>query len=184
MTETPFPSKENLCTRFATEVIPHRASTHSISTKIIPDQERNGTEKMRLEQFSGNIIDFSKLPNLRDEATTLMGLGDSNVGGRTRAFSRNVLSTEIADPSYSHLTLVDLSGLIHSENKAQTKEDVELSSAWSTTTSRRSGTSLWPSSAARMTAPMRYYWLSVVRSIQRQPYYWHLSQAGLSGARF
>ncbi|KAI7233482.1 hypothetical protein KC330_g5346 [Hortaea werneckii] len=83
ITEIPFPRKENLCTRFAIEIILRRAP--------------------------------------------LMGLdGDDGGSGTARAFSRDVLSIEIAGPGRPHLTLVDLPGLIHSENKMQSKEDVEL----------------------------------------------------------
>ncbi|KAI6871030.1 hypothetical protein KC343_g5239 [Hortaea werneckii] len=96
LTGIPFPRKENLCTRFATEIILRRAPQVAISTKIIPDKE----------------------------ATNLMGLGGG--GEPARAFSRDVLSIEIAGPGCPHLTLVDLPGLIHSENKMQTKEDVDL----------------------------------------------------------
>lgn len=122
ITEIPFPRKENLCTRFATEIILRRAPTASISTKIIPDKFRPTTEKKRLENFKSSILDFTELPNLMEEATNLMGLGDDGAG----AFSRDVLSIEIAGPGRPHLTLVDLPGLIHSETKMQSKADVEL----------------------------------------------------------
>ncbi|OTA23603.1 hypothetical protein BTJ68_13222 [Hortaea werneckii EXF-2000] len=114
ITEIPFPRKENLCTRFATEIILRRAPQVAILTKIIPDKR--------------TIVDFSELPDLMEEATNLMGLGgvDDGAGGPARAFSRDVLSIEIAGPGRPHLTLVDLPGLIHSENKMQSKEDVEL----------------------------------------------------------
>ncbi|TKA23455.1 hypothetical protein B0A50_07482 [Salinomyces thailandicus] len=49
ITEIPFPRKENLCTRFATEIILRRAPQASILTKIIPDELRPPTEKKRLE---------------------------------------------------------------------------------------------------------------------------------------
>ncbi|RMY46445.1 hypothetical protein D0865_09282 [Hortaea werneckii] len=128
ITEIPFPRKENLCTRFATEIILRRAPQVSISTKIIPDKVRPAAEKKRLEGFKRTIGDFGELPNLMEEATDLMGLGggEDGAGGPARAFSRDVLSIEIAGPGRPHLTLVDLPGLIHSENKMQSKDDVEL----------------------------------------------------------
>jgi len=125
ITEIPFPRKENLCTRFATEIILRRAATASISTRIIPDKVRPHEEKKRLEAFKSSIVDFSELPGLMEEATNLMGLGDDGIVP-ARAFSRDVLSIEIAGPGRPHLTLVDLPGLIHSENKHQSTEDVEL----------------------------------------------------------
>ncbi|KAK0336102.1 hypothetical protein LTR02_004521 [Friedmanniomyces endolithicus] len=125
ITEIPFPRKENLCTRFATEIILRYATTTSINTKIILDKQRPSTEKKRLEQFKSTIVDFAELPNLIEEATNFMGLSDDG-SGTARAFSRDVLSIEIATPGRPHLTLVDLLGLIHSENKMQSKEDVAL----------------------------------------------------------
>lgn len=99
----------------------------SISTKIIPDKNRSTPEKKRLETFKSTIMDFGELPALMEDATNLMGLGDDNSStGNACAFSRDVLSIEIARPARPHITLVDLPGLIHSENKIQSKEDVEL----------------------------------------------------------
>ncbi|KAK2810770.1 hypothetical protein FQN49_008507 [Arthroderma sp. PD_2] len=43
-----------------------------------------------------------------------------------KAFSKDVLSIEICGPDRPPLTLVDLPGLIHSANKSQSDEDVEL----------------------------------------------------------
>ena len=88
ITEIPFPRKENLCTRFATEIVLRRAATASITTKIIPDKSRPSTEKKRLEAFKSSIVDFSELPNLMEEATELMGLGGDGTG-TARAFSRD-----------------------------------------------------------------------------------------------
>ncbi|KAK5138342.1 hypothetical protein LTR08_003403 [Meristemomyces frigidus] len=125
ITEIPFPRKENLCTRFATEITLRRAPTTSIVTKIIPDKVRPATEKKLLEAFKSSIVDINELPGLMEEATNLMGLGDDG-SGSARAFSRDILSIEIAGPGRPHLTLIDLPGLIHSENKNQSKEDVAL----------------------------------------------------------
>lgn len=44
----------------------------------------------------------------------------------TRAFRNDVLGVEVTGPSQPHLTLVDLPGLIHAENKQQSASDVEL----------------------------------------------------------
>lgn len=124
ITEIPFPRKENLCTRFATEIILRRANKVSITAKIIPDKKRPADDAA-LSSFSRSIIDLNELPGLFEEATNLMGLGDDG-SGVSRAFSRDVLSVEIAGPGRPHLTLVDLPGLIHSQNKHQGREDVEL----------------------------------------------------------
>ncbi|KAF1981971.1 hypothetical protein K402DRAFT_215863 [Aulographum hederae CBS 113979] len=125
ITEIPFPRKENLCTRFATEIILRREKTTSISTRIIPDKGRPSNEQAKLQDFKKSISGFEELPALIEEATKLMGL-EGSTSSTPRAFSRDVLSIEISGPGRSQLTLVDLPGLIHSENKSQSKEDVEL----------------------------------------------------------
>lgn len=70
------------------------------------------------------ISDFNELPNLIDQATNVMGLGENTAG--IHAFSKDFLRIEITGPGKSPLTLVDLPGLIHSETKLQSKEDVRL----------------------------------------------------------
>ncbi|RDI85785.1 hypothetical protein Vi05172_g4091 [Venturia inaequalis] len=120
ITEIPFPKKESLCTRFATEISMRRDACSSISCKINPDDGREEGDKDKLRSFTKSIKDFHELPSLIDEATELMGLGPQ------RAFSRDVLKIDICGPDRPQLTLVDLPGLIHSSNKMQSDEDVEL----------------------------------------------------------
>jgi hypothetical protein len=62
-----------------------------------------------------------------------MGLTDSN-----NAFSTDVLSIEISGPDRPQLTIVDLPGLIHSENRSQTRSDVEVVAQLSSHTSKTS----------------------------------------------
>ena len=127
ITEVPFPRKENLCTRFATEIVLRRAPKDAIHTKIIPDKTRSEAEIAKLMAFSQTITDFSELPALIEKATDLMGLNtvDGSSNG-TKAFTRDVLSVEIAGPDRLQLTLVDLPGLIMSANNQQTDEDIKL----------------------------------------------------------
>jgi len=42
------------------------------------------------------------------------------------AFAEDVLQVEISRPNRPHLTIIDLPGLIHTENKSQTAADVDL----------------------------------------------------------
>ena len=127
ITEVPFPRKENLCTRFATEIVMRRDPQESIRTKIIPDKARSDSEKESLLAFNETISNFSQLPDLIDKATELMGLGGvGDDSGPTRAFSRDVLSIELAGPDRAQLTLVDLPGIILAANKMQSEDDVKL----------------------------------------------------------
>ncbi|KAK6519494.1 hypothetical protein TWF281_003328 [Arthrobotrys megalospora] len=120
ITEIPFPRKENLCTRFATEIILRRSDTLKVTTTINPHHERTEGEQAALRRFSRTISDFRQLPSLIEQATILMGLE------KGRAFSRDVLIIEISGPNRPQLTLVDLPGLIHAKNKSQTEEDIIL----------------------------------------------------------
>jgi hypothetical protein len=97
ITEIPFPRKESLCTRFATEISLRRDAQESIACKINPDESRTEEEIRRLQEYSRTLTDFKNLPSLIDEATELMGLGP------TKAFSRDVLSIEICGPSRPQL---------------------------------------------------------------------------------
>ncbi|KAF2116621.1 P-loop containing nucleoside triphosphate hydrolase protein [Lophiotrema nucula] len=125
ITEIPFPRKENLCTRFATEIILRRSPTSSISITITPDKLRPPIEQESLRAFSKTIEDFKQLPDVIDDATQVMGLG--RVGEiNSKAFSRDVLSVEICGPDRPQLTLIDLPGLTHATNKTQTAADKEL----------------------------------------------------------
>ncbi|KAF2740911.1 hypothetical protein EJ04DRAFT_592504 [Polyplosphaeria fusca] len=121
ITEIPFPRKEGLCTRFATEISLRRHPKSSISVTIIPDSERAEQEKSTIGAFNSVITDFSAFSDLIDAATEAMGLG--RLGENTRAFSRDVLSVEICGPDKPQLTLVDLPGIIHSVSKNETEAD-------------------------------------------------------------
>ncbi|TAQ91221.1 hypothetical protein B7494_g444 [Chlorociboria aeruginascens] len=125
ITEIPFPRRENLCTRFATEIILRRAPISAIETKIIPDPTRIKAEQDRLNEFKKTISDFKELPHLIDEATERMGL-DDKTNRVPKAFTKDILRIEISGPDRPQLTLVDLPGLIHTENKSQSQADVQL----------------------------------------------------------
>ena len=116
-----FPSKDNLCTRFATEVILRRASTKGLSVSIMPGQDRSAVDSERLLDFRYSIQNDEDFAALFDNAKQVMGLTD-----HSSAFSKDILRIEILGPSQPQLTLVDLPGLIHSESKSLTTQDVEL----------------------------------------------------------
>ncbi|KAI9690440.1 MAG: hypothetical protein M1822_009403 [Bathelium mastoideum] len=133
ITEIPFPRKENLCTRFATEIILKRDEVSSITTTITPDKNRPQAEQQELQGFLKTVEDLSDFASLVEEATTLMGLDytkrEDNLefdDSATKAFTRDVLRVEICGPDRPQLTLVDLPGIIQSASKAATNADVAL----------------------------------------------------------
>ncbi|KAL9126644.1 MAG: hypothetical protein Q9217_004334 [Psora testacea] len=127
LTEIPFPRNDNLCTRFAAEIILHRASSNSFTIKVIPEPDRPASEQESIKLFAESIISFDELPRVMGEAMVVMGIDDSaKSDSSTRAFARDVLSIEIEGPSRPQLTLVDLPGIIENDTKDATKEDVKL----------------------------------------------------------
>ena len=126
-TEIPFPRNENLCTRFATEIILRRATTDSLAIKIIPSGQRPDVERAALKAFNKTITDFKDLPLVMDDAMTAMNMKrDTAIDSKNGAFARDVLSFEIEGPSRPQLTLVDIPGLIQTETKGVTKADVGI----------------------------------------------------------
>jgi GTPase SAR1 family protein len=126
VTEIPFPRNDNLCTRFATEIILRRAPVDSLLIKVIPDNDRSAEEQERIKGFREHIMDFEELPAVMDKAMVAMGIAHSASSNGTRAFAKDVLSIEIEGPSRPQLILVDIPGLIQNETKGVTEADIEL----------------------------------------------------------
>ena len=126
LTEIPFPRNDNLCTRFATEIVLRRANTNSLTIKIIPDSKRPANEQTPFKAFKESITNFVELPLIISAAMDVMGIGDLASGSKSRASARDILSIEIEGPSRPQLTLVDIPGLIQTGTKGITKADVEL----------------------------------------------------------
>ena len=90
----PFPTKDNLCTRFATELILRRASTVDLSISIVPSQNRSEAECHRLSEFRESVTNFDELPTLIEKAKEFMGISTTS-----SAFSNDVLRVEISGPT-------------------------------------------------------------------------------------
>jgi hypothetical protein len=73
LTEIPFPRNDNLCTRFATEIILRRAPNNSLTIKIIPDDQRSTQEQTKIKDFEESITDFDELPTVMKLAMDVMG---------------------------------------------------------------------------------------------------------------
>lgn len=127
LTEIPFPRNDNLCTRFATEIILRRGNKNALTIKVIPDPTRPAAVLESIRRFKESITDFEELPSLMNKAMEIMGIeSDLASNPNSRAFAKDVLSIEIEGPTRPQLTLVDLPGLIQTETKGVTKADVSL----------------------------------------------------------
>jgi len=115
-----FPRKDNLCTRFATEVILRRNETESTNASIVPANDRSEDDRKQLLDFHKCDVRAEDLESLVEEARSVMG-----IDGDTKAFSNDVLRIELSGPHQPHLTLADLPGLFSAGNKAQSDSDAE-----------------------------------------------------------
>lgn len=116
-----FPVQSNTCTRFPTELILRRTPEVRSSVSIVPDVSRTEQEKLSLSRFSKELEGYDGLGEMIEAAKRAMGIEEH---GKT--FSKDLLRVEITGPERSHLTIVDLPGLIHSPTKSQTDDDVKL----------------------------------------------------------
>jgi energy-coupling factor transporter ATP-binding protein EcfA2 len=120
----PFPKKENLCTRFATEVVLRRDDTmreNKICVTITPSSTRPRTDRRALDSFTRELNSMDDLPSTIDDATIAMGLDMTG-----SAFSADILRLEVRGPQMPQLTIVDLPGLVHTESKYQSADDIAL----------------------------------------------------------
>ncbi|RKF73097.1 Interferon-induced GTP-binding protein Mx [Golovinomyces cichoracearum] len=126
LTEIPFPRSDNLCTRYATEIILRRAEKSSLIIKIIPDSHRPHNEQEMLKNFEESITDFNELPDIMDIARDAMGIKeDLTLDEGISAFSRDVLSITMEGPDVPQLTLVDIPGLIANATLGVSEADVQ-----------------------------------------------------------
>ncbi|KAJ0167239.1 Interferon-induced GTP-binding protein Mx2 [Colletotrichum tanaceti] len=116
-----FPTKDNLCTRFATELVLRRDAEAGISISIIPAPERTAAEVEQISKFRPRVdIHEPFLGQVVEDAKSAMGLSDKKV------FSTDILHIEIRGPSQPHLTMVDLPGLFRAGNQDQSLEDATI----------------------------------------------------------
>lgn len=126
ITGLPFPRKDGVCTRFATEIIlTHTADEVHMVAEIIPSPLRSKDVEAELVAYKREIVDFNELPQVIFEAGTLMGVrgfGASIVGP---TFAQDILRITVSGPTGLHLSIVDLPGLIAVVNEDQTEADVQ-----------------------------------------------------------
>lgn len=119
----PFPTKDGLCTRFATELVLRRSPEGKTKVSIIPGESRYGEDKERLETWQPKAsIDKEGLGSVTDEAKRAMSDGQTSKG----EFFEDILSVELTGPTQPHLTMVDLPGLFRRGNKEQSDDDVDI----------------------------------------------------------
>ncbi|KAK2744858.1 hypothetical protein FQN57_004182 [Myotisia sp. PD_48] len=121
-----FPTRDNLCTRFATELILRRSPVSALDISIIPGPDCPSDEQEALRAFTPSIpvsIENPCLDKVVEEAKEAMGL---SVPNSKKVFSTDVLRVELSGPEQPHLTMVDLPGLFEAGNREQSEEDAHM----------------------------------------------------------
>jgi GTP-binding protein EngB required for normal cell division len=119
-----FPSKDNLCTRFATELILRRGPIAPIKIRIVPgsQEHRSEEELKKLNEFHVSVLtEDVQLGDVIESAKDVMGISDDG-----KAFSSDILRLELSGPEQPHLTLVDLPGLFTAGSRSQSEADSEI----------------------------------------------------------
>ena len=119
-----FPSKDNLCTRFATELILRRGPFAPVRVRIVPgsQEDRSDEELEQLHKWGISVpTEDLQLGEIVESAKDAMGISDT---GKT--FSSDILRLELSGPEQPHLTLVDLPGLFQAGSRAQSDADSEI----------------------------------------------------------
>lgn len=119
-----FPTKDDLCTTFATEINLRPSDTSSASVTIEPHSSHSQEEKERLKSFAASPSQVFDLSQLINSAKAWMASPLQK--GRSGVFSRDVLKVSVSQPGAPSLTLVDLPGIIQTETGQQTTEDVQV----------------------------------------------------------
>ncbi|KAI1878828.1 hypothetical protein JX265_003005 [Neoarthrinium moseri] len=115
-----FPTKDGLCTRFATELVLRRGHEKGTNVLITPGQGRYDKEKEDLERWQPRAnIDEDGLEAVTEEAMEAMRIPVA------RKFYDDILRIELTGPNQPHLTMVDLPGLFRAGNKEQSDADVD-----------------------------------------------------------
>lgn len=116
-----FPTKDNLCTRFATELILRRGPKTNVTVTIIPRPDCPAQSSNVYREFKPSSKSIDDFPKIVAEAEKVMGLNGSN-----KVFSMDVLRVELSSPSQPHLTLVDLPGIFWAGDNSQSDDDAAL----------------------------------------------------------
>lgn len=96
-------------------------SQMNVSVLIISHQTCTKFEQLALNSFHEQLKDFEGFSSLIKNAKAIMRISTYN-----KAFLKDFLRVKVSSFDWSHLTIVNLSRLIHFKTKQQFAFDVEL----------------------------------------------------------
>ena len=114
LTRLRFPTKDGLCTTFATELILRKRPVTEIHCCIVPGKDRSDAERDELKKFRRFFATREEFafPEVLGKARERMEFGRE--GGRG-PFFEDVLQIRYSGPELPSLTIVDLPGIIQSQ---------------------------------------------------------------------
>ncbi|KAF1946345.1 dynamin-1 [Clathrospora elynae] len=114
LTRLRFPTKEGMCTTFATEVVLRKEVEVEISCTITPGKSRSPAERRELAKFKHTFSsrDSFLFPSVLDQAKDHMAHG---IKANRGAFFEDVLRVRYSGPDLPSLTIVDLPGMIETQ---------------------------------------------------------------------
>ena len=121
LSDLKFPAKDNVCTRFAIELILRKAPESAVTASIRADNDRPTVERERMKQFRSSTVDLLHFATIVEETASFIG-----VGREGNMFSKDVLRVEVTGPNQPDLTLVDLPGLYHAPDESQSAEGINF----------------------------------------------------------
>ena len=71
-----FPTKDNLCTRFATELILRRGPDSGVTASIHPDEDRSEPDKLRMRDFQSPTVALEQFKDIVSDAERIIGCWD------------------------------------------------------------------------------------------------------------
>lgn len=116
ITNLRFPTGDDVCTVFATELTLRRAISSQVNVSIRPGPTRSESESKQLSKFNESLATPENFPDIIDAAKKLMRETSRANGER---FFDDVLRIEVSGPDYVQFTIVDLPGLIHVQGGGQ-----------------------------------------------------------------
>lgn len=112
ITQLSFPTKDGLCTTFATMLCLREDSNVKIQCTIIPSENHRHDTKLKSFKKTFSSHDAFSFPTVIEEASETMA--GSRPAGATNFFD-DVLKVEYSSPNLPSLTIIDLPGLIQSQ---------------------------------------------------------------------
>ncbi|PKS07314.1 hypothetical protein jhhlp_005916 [Lomentospora prolificans] len=133
LTNIPFPTDAELCTRYATQITSRRDIESRVEISLIPGPSASAERRKKLSEFNHPHLtptEFrAKFPELLREVNLCLGIrtdinDDSNATGTV--FTDDVLKIEICSPEEDYLTIIDVPGIFRNPQGITTRNDMAM----------------------------------------------------------